>query len=256
MTDIAVTIALSEAALLDVAKQASGLAIGLQNAAPGSGAGAPNKSVQYLLDIAAYVTEAAARCKKILSLSTQEQSKVLFALATDVVMQDKQLREQHQMAEKFRFIRDRLQAVLQGSEELVQAEQQAQVQKTELLSDDETVVYVYLFNAHGVSLPTWQKMVSAAIFYEHSVNRPIYREKIHVEGFIGRKPNKAHHAYIAVAIKKIDILSVEGTESKDSYDQPLIKVREGSLIYEKFIGFTHNGIDYVLNAGGVLEKKP
>ena len=52
MSDTDILAATIKSALRDVAKQASALGVGLQNAAPGDKGDAPNKSVQYLLTIA------------------------------------------------------------------------------------------------------------------------------------------------------------------------------------------------------------
>ena len=48
-------------------KQASALGTGLQNAALGEKAGAPNPSVQYLLDISDELNLLAAKCDELIS---------------------------------------------------------------------------------------------------------------------------------------------------------------------------------------------
>lgn len=57
MSDTAILAAMAKTALIEIAKQANALGVGLQNAAPGDKAGTPNNSVQYLLDVAAYLTK-------------------------------------------------------------------------------------------------------------------------------------------------------------------------------------------------------
>lgn len=57
MSDTAIVASMVKSALAEIAKQANALGVGLQNAAPGDKAGAPNNSVQYLLDIAACLTK-------------------------------------------------------------------------------------------------------------------------------------------------------------------------------------------------------
>lgn len=52
MSDTDILAATIKSSLRDVAKQASALGVGLQNAAPGDKSDAPNNSVQYLLTIA------------------------------------------------------------------------------------------------------------------------------------------------------------------------------------------------------------
>lgn len=65
MTDIAIVAASVKTTLLEIAKQASALGVGLQNAAPGDKTGTPNKSVQYLLEASDHMTEIAAKCEKL-----------------------------------------------------------------------------------------------------------------------------------------------------------------------------------------------
>jgi hypothetical protein len=113
---------------------------------------------------------------------------------------------------------------------------------------------VYLYNSQGVLFPTWQKMVTAAVLYEYSVNRPIYAEQSLIEAYIRSKTNKAQHAYLAVAIKPTDIIKTPA-EAKDAIGGALIKVREGTLLINKLVLFTHNGHEYTLSETGVLTKK-
>lgn len=65
MSDTAILASFARSALLDIAKQANALGVGLQNAAPGGQAGAPNNSVQYLLDVASMLTAKAEEFKGI-----------------------------------------------------------------------------------------------------------------------------------------------------------------------------------------------
>lgn len=189
-----------------------------------------------------------------MSNKEKEQEEKLLQLMRDAVQHDNELREKHQIGEKFRFIRDRLKALLSRIEESLITLQKETEDKADKVLEDETLVYVYLFNAQGLALQTWQKMLNPAVFYEYSVNRPIYTEKSHVESFIRGKTNKAQHGYITIAIKKQDISKTEAS-SKDIIGNPLIKVKEGSLNFKRMFSFTHNGHDYILNEDGVLVKK-
>src|SRR5579862_525601 len=135
----------------------------------------------------------------------KELKNKLIELMQSVIKQDNELREKFQIGDKFRFIRDRLKALLTNVEtSLAELKFEDEI-KSESAAEDETIVYVYLFNAQGLVLQTWQKMVNGNVFYEHSVNRPIYTEKPHVEAFIRGKTNKAQHGYLSVVIKKLDI---------------------------------------------------
>ena len=125
--------------------------------------------------------------------------------------------------------------------------------ETKTVNENDTVVYVYLFNAQGLVLESWVKMLHPAVFYEYSVNRPIYLDKAHVKILISHKTTRSQHAYLSVAIKKTDILQ---GEEKDAYGNTVIKVREGSLLAERMVSFTHNETDYVLNKDRLVVKKP
>lgn len=187
------------------------------------------------------------------STSDTEHQKKLLQMVLDAIAKDATLREKYKVGDKFRFIRDRLQALSVRLEEQIQASEQ-EVKKAEKKAPDEVLVYVYLYNSQGVLFPTWQKMVTAAVLYEYSVNRPIYADKSLIEAYIRSKSNKTQHAYLTVAMKPADILTTP-VEAKDAIGGSLIKVREGSLLINKLVLFTHNGHDYTISETGALTKK-
>lgn len=185
----------------------------------------------------------------------KEHREQLLKLINEALDQDKVLREKYQIGAKFRFIRDRLQAIqtrLQAELQDVHAEIKAD---TKAIGDDETVVYVYLFNAQGLVLQTWQKMLNPAVYYEYSINRPIYLSKENIESFIKQKPNKTQHGYLAIIIKKSDLIqAAPDAAQKDASGNPVVKIKEGSLRYEKLLSFTHNGQDYQVTPTGEAVK--
>ena len=122
------------------------------------------------------------------------------------------------------------------------------------LGEDEVVVYVYLYNARGLVLSSWQNLLMPKVFYEYSVNRPIYKDKSHIQALLQSKVNKAQHAYLTVAIKASHIIQPEAA-LKDNLGNPLIKIKEGSLSVGKLLCFTCNDQEYTLNAKNELVKK-
>lgn len=184
--------------------------------------------------------------------NNKEQQEQLLSLVKAAVEKDKALRESHQIGDRFRFVRDRLQALEAQVEEQLAYLRKADEKVVSEQADDETVVYVYLFNAQGIILQTWHKMLTPSVFYEHSVNRPIYADKSQIEAYIRSKANKTQHAYLALHLRKTDILP---GIVKDAIGGELIKVREGSLKFERLVSFNFSGQDYVLNAAGELIKK-
>lgn len=191
-----------------------------------------------------------------MSNGNHERKQKLLELMNQALSADQSLREKYQIGDKFRFIRDRLQALSQQIESSVSAIKQKVEKKEITLLEDEVVVYVYLYNTQGLNFQTWQKMLSPSVFYEYSVNRPIYGEKSYVDMFIKTKANKMQHGYLAVAVKKSNILeALPGTVQNDTIGNPLIRVREGSLSLNRLIVFHHNDQDYVVNEAGELTKK-
>lgn len=189
----------------------------------------------------------------------KDQKEKILQLMQEAVKQDSDLRDQYKIGDKFRFIRDRLSALMARVDENLTAIKKATEQKTNALSEDEVLVYVYLFNAQGLVLKTWQKMVSPSVLYEYSVNRPVYADKALIESVIRSKSNKAQHGYLTIAIKKDDITKPpEGVELKDALGNPVIKVKEGSLRFEKLFSFTHNNIEYISKGetGELVKKEP
>src|SRR5262249_5598798 len=106
-----------------------------------------------------------------------EQREKLLQLLKDAVQRDKNLRDKYGVGEKFRFIRDRLHALLSRIEENIKGLEKKEEKKKDEISEDEIIVYVYLYNAQGMTFSTWQKMLSTSVFYEYSVNRPLYLNK-------------------------------------------------------------------------------
>lgn len=190
--------------------------------------------------------------------STDNEQKIkLLQLMQTALQQDQILRDQYQIGDKFRFIRDRLFALHKQIEETLSEFQQTIQHKKNEIAEDEMLVYVYLFNAQGVITKTWQKMLTPSVFYEYSVNRPIYLEQSAIESYIRSKKNKLQHGYFSIIIKKSDVIATPPLlpSPKDVIGNPIIKVREGSLDFMKFVSFTHHGHDYVLDETGALVKR-
>lgn len=163
----------------------------------------------------------------------------------EAIQYDHELREKYQIGQRFRFIQDRLQALLSALEKNQAVTVVGKETSVVLNPEEEVLVYVYLYNAHGTLLRNWISMMTPKTFYEYSVNRPIYSEKSQVETFIHSKPQPAKHGYLTVAVKKTDILPSYGALPLDPLGQPLIKIREGALRMEKWVAFTHNRQEYM-----------
>lgn len=181
----------------------------------------------------------------------------LLQLVKAAIQHDTALREQYQIGDKFRFVRDRLTALATEIEADIAQMQEEIVKKTTQVTEEDVLVYVHLFNAQGIIFQTWHKMLTPSVFYEYSVNRPIYTDRAAIESLVRGRQNRAQHGILTVAIKKQDILPTpEGeTPTKDVNGVPLIKVREGSLSISRMVSFTHQEQDYVVNENGQVVKK-
>lgn len=189
-----------------------------------------------------------------MSSGNDDQKTKLLKIMQDVIQHDNALREKYQMGEKFRFIRDRLHGLLAKVEDELSIQQQENDSRSDVILENEVVIYIYLYNAQGQLFQTWHKLLNPSVFYEYSVNRPIYTEKADVEAFIRHKKNPTHHAYLAVAVLKEHVLNAEPLQ-KDALGQPLIKVKEGSLKINRLMGFHHSGDEYTLDENNQLQKK-
>ena len=178
-----------------------------------------------------------------MSTDEKEHEKKLVELIRDTVERDILLRKKYDIVDKFRFVRDRLNSLLEQLETHVETVRTTEEKKaTPAKSDDEIFAYVYLYNSQGLTLQTWINMLTPKLFYEYSVNRPIYLDKYHIESLIKSKANRVQHAFLTVAIKQNDLINNENAP-KDAMGNTVMKVREGSLKFERFIAMTHNDQD-------------
>jgi hypothetical protein len=179
----------------------------------------------------------------------------LLNLLDEIVAKESALREEYHLGDKFRFVREKLQALrlsVLASLEAIKEEVSASTAAS--MSEDDVILYVYLFNAQGVLVPTWRKMVTPSVMYEYSVNRPIYQDEAAVQAVIRSKTDKQQHAYLAVIVKKADLLILSDGDLKDVHGHVLIRVREGSLSYQRILFFKHNDHEYRMNESGDLVR--
>ena len=230
----------------ELANQVYVLATGLQNAAP---SGSPGKSVQYLLEVAVLLQTTSHEIEKL--LSDEDSHNKVLELIQKTIEQEIALREKYEVGDKFRFVRERLKQIqtqLESELHIVQKEEKSPHKK---LEPGEVPVYVYLYNAKGLQLSTWINLLTPKVFYEYSINRPIYTELSYIHALLKTKTNKQQHAYLTVAMKPEDILP---STQKDMNDNPIVKVRENSLRFDRFISFTHMGQSYFLTQENELQK--
>lgn len=242
----------AKALLYDIATHAYNLAMGLQNAAPPQEHTKPAPSIQYLLEVTIQLKQAGKQIDDILRLDEKTQHSKLIELMQEMINQDHNLRAKYKIEDKFRFIRDKAKTLLVHLEKNLPVEIDSDQERRGEVEKDEILVYVYLYNAEGSLLRNWQTLLNPKVFYEYSVNRPVYTKIEYIEAFLKSKPNKTQHAYLTVAIKSKDLLK---EDQKDAVGSPIAKIKEGSLKFNKLISFTHNQQDYTVDEAGGFVKK-
>ncbi len=189
--------------------------------------------------------------------SEKEQRSKLIAIIQEALQRDETLRQNYQIGERFKFVRERLQSLLENVEKDTETKEARTIRVQDFkLEEDEVLVYVHLFNAQGLNVRTWSGMLTPKALFDYSVNRPIYQEQKNIEAFIRSKSNKTQHAYLTVAMKKDRVLPMpEDVVPKDLLGNSLLKIKEGSLRYDRLVSFTHNEQIYYVAGNGDLIKK-
>ncbi len=188
-----------------------------------------------------------------MSNDDREQKLKLIELIRDATKHDEELRKKYDIADRFRFVRDRLHALLDQLEKHAKATEPAKAKEAGGgLSEGEAIIFIYLYNAQGILVSSWQKMLTPKLLYEYSINRPLYANYAEIDLLIRNKANKVQHGYLAVIVKQ-DMIVPTGT--KDAFDSPIIRVKEGALRFDRIVSFTHNEINYNLDEEGNLVKK-
>lgn len=122
-----------------------------------------------------------------------------------------------------------------------------------VLKDDEAIVFVYLYNAHGAYLSTWEKLLSEKALNEHSVNRPVYAHEDDVDVLLRNKNHLENHAIIEAKINKEFITLPAGKSSlRDIHGGVLLRLQQGALKPHNILHLRLNGKVYQLNHQGKL----
>jgi hypothetical protein len=192
-----------------------------------------------------------------MTMDESQRLKKLIELMRETISRDEALRQQYEVGTKFRFVSDKLNILMDHLEKRVRSVEKEIKKAKPDIKENLITLYVYLYNAQGLVLRNWLNMLIPKVFYEYSVNRPIYADKSQIESLIRTKSDKVQHAYITISVNEADIIQSkdESMQRKDALGSPLIRVKEGALHFDKLILFTHNGIEYTLNDEGELIKR-
>ncbi len=159
-----------------------------------------------------------------------------------------QLRQNHDIGVRFNILKTQLESLSNKVDNEISAKEhkpKINAKNANELAEDETLIYVCLFNAQGQALRSWQNLLLPKALYDHSVNRPIYANQSEIEEMLHNKTNKNQNAYFSIAVKKADIMADENTTTlHDPNGFPLLRLKQGALKNGKIKLFIHNGIAY------------
>lgn len=180
--------------------------------------------------------------------------KQIQVLLEDLNSTDAALRQKYEIGDKFRFIKDKLTNLLKHYEEYHLVNIGTNLEQEKSMPVNPILVYVHLFNVGGVSLENWVTMINPRVFYEYSVNRPIYLQKKTIEAIIQSKANSQQHGFLTVLINKEDILTEIKNKDELSFYKESIKIKEGALLFNHLVSFTHQNKEYTLQQNTLIEK--
>lgn len=168
----------------------------------------------------------------------------------DAVQAEQQLRQNYDIGVRFNILKTQLQSLANKIDAELGSTKQPIINHTHAneLPEDETLVYVSLFNAQGNILNSWQKLLEPKALYDHSVNRPIYASQKEIEEMLRNKTNKDQNAYFIITVNKNDIMANEETTTlRDPNGFPLLRLKQGALKKGNIKLFVHNGISYAID---------
>ncbi|OGT48791.1 MAG: Dot/Icm secretion system protein IcmQ [Gammaproteobacteria bacterium RIFCSPHIGHO2_12_FULL_38_11] len=131
------------------------------------------------------------------------------------------------------------------------SEQSASIQT---LSEDETTVYISLFQSDGYNINKWAMQLRSLDRY--IVGRPVYQNEADIEKRIRlRAAGSGNEAYVVVIVKKNDIQSnVNAAPLKDQFDHSLLLLKEAALKRGQIIAFVHQGARYHFVDGQLVKQ--
>lgn len=185
----------------------------------------------------------------------------LLALAEEAVKFEASERQGAEIASRFSILSSQLKSLVTDCKKEVEAVHGGkEEQEDDVLdvADDETEIFIYLFNTNGMKLITWQPLLAHRALIDHGVNRPIYARKRCIEELIRSKSMSTQHAFVRAVIKKQDILMSEADSIlKDNIGNPIIRIKYGVLKASSLREFCHEGHVYEADSSGNFSlRKP
>lgn len=169
-----------------------------------------------------------------------EEIQDLLKDVEELIAKEKEYREKNKIGDRFQAIPRQLQEIKQYIEENSQElnSNDEAVSQEGVYDQQKTVVYIYLYNAHGKQISRWSNMLSPHQLQEYSVNRPVYQNKADVEAMIKTKSNIEEHAYLTVEVSKAAI-EAYNPPRKDALGHELLRLKDRSLSINNLKSLTH-----------------
>jgi intracellular multiplication protein IcmQ len=148
-----------------------------------------------------------------------------------------------------RFIED---LDLQKIIDQVSTSQATAIQQT-TLGADFTEVYVSLYQAYGSNIPKWATILTSLT--QLSITRPIYKNEEDIKASIRGKDFQANDAYVAVKIRKDDVMPAPGDKVPvDRFGRELMMLKENVIRPENITRFVHLTGEYRFVNGALVKK--
>lgn len=177
-----------------------------------------------------------------------------------LIKEEASLREQAAVGSRFLVLQTQLQQIEQRMQALLDEKTRAQAcesnkkAKALALQEDEVVVFVYLYNAHGLRLSSWERFLAQHALDEHSVNRPVYARAEDVEVLLRNKNHPQNHGVLKVKVSRDDIaLSAEASQLRDLHGNVLLRLRQSALKQKNILAFICKGKEYRLDGHSLVE---
>lgn len=186
----------------------------------------------------------------------KERNRKIIDIVRRAIDDDKVRREQFKIGDQYSFIPEKLLSILKRLEDNLDYSEEVITTRPAWyrdIADDEQVIFIYLYNAHGKDKHVWERLLSTKALNEHSFSRPTFLNRADVEKILHNRGDSPTHAFIGVAVKKKDIIT--SPASADLAGGQRIRLAENSLDAGNVIEFFHNGKTYYRDHRGRLVLK-
>lgn len=114
-------------------------------------------------------------------------------------------------------------------------------------------VYISLYSANGSDLANWERIIIN--LPRQSISRPIYALEEDLVNVIRHKDNKVNEGYVAIRIKKTNILELgQDKTSYDKFGKELLNLKDKTILLENITRFVHSSGVYHLEKNRLVKE--